>query len=210
LSRLVEIDPHRPERRQLEEAVAVLKAGGVTAFPTISFYGLGADALNKDAFFRVFHIKHRPYSQPLPLFIPDASWVEILAVHIDDRAMRLMEKFWPGGLTLVFRARPDIVSHLVSPDSTIGLRVPSHPIPAGILSLLNRPLTGTSANLTGSPPCTTASCVRASLPIQPDLILDGGATAGKAPSTVLDVTSYPFRIIREGLVSKEDILAAEG
>jgi len=190
--------------------VAVLETGGVIAFPTISFYGLGADALNKNAFFRVFHFKGRPYSQPLPLFIPDASWVEILAAHVDVRSRRLMEHFWPGGLTLVFRARADVAPYLLSSDFTIGLRVPSHPVPAGILSLLNRPMTGTSANLTGSPPCTTASCVCASFPIHPDLILDGGHTPGQGASTVVNVTSYPFRIIRQGLISKEDILAVVG
>jgi L-threonylcarbamoyladenylate synthase len=208
LSSLVKIDPHRPDRRILEEAAAVLEAGGVVAFPTISFYGLGADALNKTAFFQIFRIKNRPYSQPLPLLIPDASWVERLAAYVDDRARKLMDRFWPGGLTLVFRARQDVVPYLVSPDTTIGLRVPSHLVPVGLLSVLNRPITGTSANFTDTPPCNTAACVQNSLIIQPDLILDGGPTPGEAASTVVDVSSHPFRIIRAGLISEEEIRTA--
>ena len=170
------------------------------ALPTISFYGLCADAMNPEAIARVFAIKKRPADKPLPLLIPDPSWVEKLATGVDRRCRSLMRAFWPGGLTLVLRAGPHALSHLVSREGSIGLRIPSHPVAANLLRLFNRPVTGTSANLAGSEGCIDAACVRSTLPVQPDMILDGGPTPGTAGSTVVDLSGQGARILRVGLV----------
>lgn len=206
MSRLLSIDPVNPSPDALAGAKEVLESGGVVALPTISFYGLCADAMNPEAIGRVFAIKKRSADKPLPLLIPDSSWVEKLASGVDQRVRALMRAFWPGALTLVLRANPQAPSHLISGEGSIGLRVPSHPVPANLLRLFNRPVTGTSANLAGSEGCADAACVQ-SLPLPPDLILDGGPTPGTAGSTVVDMSGRDVRILRAGLIPKKDIEA---
>ncbi len=199
------IDPSRPDAETLRECVETLRSGGVAAAPTISFYGLLADAFNQTAFDRVLEIKRRPPDKPLPLLIPDKSWAYKLVAGIGNRAEALMKAFWPGGLTLVVKASSTAPSAAVSASGMIGLRVPSHPVTAGLLAIFQGPVTGTSANEAGEPPCRDADCVRTTLAIQPDFILDGGATAGKAGSTVVDASGPEPVIFREGLIPARDI-----
>jgi len=208
LTLIRKIDSVHPDGKTLEECAQTLRNGGVAAVPTISFYGLLADAYNERAFDRVLEIKRRPSDKPLPLLIPNQTWAHKLCAEINDRAVALMKAFWPGGLTLVVRAAAAAPWYAVSQDGTVGLRVPSHPVAAGLLALFDGPVTGTSANEAGAPPCRDADCVRTTLALQPDLILDGGATAGAAGSTVVDVSGAEPVIFREGLIPARDIFGA--
>ncbi len=204
--RSIKVDPNRPSREILQRAADMLRLNGVVALPTISFYGLCADAMSESAFNRVLEIKHRPAEKALPIFIPDVSWIDRLSAGVNPGARLLMERFWPGGLTLVVRAADNLPPHLVSPEGAIGLRMPSHPVALGVAVLFKGPITGTSANPAGQPPCCDAECVSRSLTVLPDMILDGGPTPGGMGSTVLDMTGETPRFLRQGIVPEDSIL----
>lgn len=185
----------------LARAVAVLQAGGLVAFPTESFYGLGADATQERAIGRLLAAKRRPEQQPILILVGTAAEVAGLAAEVPAVAQRLMAAFWPGGLTLVLEAGPRVSPLLTRGTGRIGIRLSSHPVATALARRLGRPVTGTSANLSGAPACATADAVAAALGPAVDLVLDGGETAGGKGSTVLDVTTRPPRLIREGMVS---------
>lgn len=185
----------------LSEAAEVLRQGGLLAYPTETFYGLAADIRNPRALGRLFEVKRRKADSPILILVPDMATVLLYARDIPDIGTRLMEAFWPGGLTLVFHASDRVNPVLTAHTGRIGIRLSSHPVATGLARALGAPITGTSANLSKGPPCTTAPCVLACLSGAIDGILDGGATRGGAPSTVLDVTREPVALLREGVVS---------
>ena len=192
------------------EAIArcaeVIKAGGVIAYPTDTYYGLGADPRNRRAVSKVFEIKGRGSDQPILLLLHDRSEVTAWTTAVTPSAERLMDRFWPGPLTLVFTARPDIYPELTGWTGTIGLRVPGNELTRALLGRAGNALTGTSANRSGSPSPRTLDEVMRDLGSLVDLVLDGGDLTADRPSTVVDVTSEPPRIIRMGVVDVSDEL----
>jgi L-threonylcarbamoyladenylate synthase len=198
-TKTVAIDPRQPRRALLAEAAAVLAGGGLVAFPTETFYGLAAAALDGDAVRRIFAVKGRPESRPLLVLVDGVAMAETIA-EIPWQARSLIATHWPGALTLVFRARPVVPADVTASTGTIGVRWSSHPVARGLAAALGAPVTGPSANATGAQPPTTAAAVIAALPNGIDLVLDGGETAGGLPSTVLDVTVDPPRVLRAGAV----------
>lgn len=171
------------------------------AFPTETFYGLGGDALNDEALKKIFQIKEREENKPLLLLIADQTWVPGLVKKTSPIAERLMEKFWPGPLTLVFEASPHLSSLLTANTGEIGLRISSHPVAQALVRLVGKAITGTSANLSGQPSASFAHEVFRALGTKVDAILDGGKTTGGLGSTVLDVSSAVPKILRQGAVS---------
>ena len=202
MPQILEINPVKPKDALIRRAVVVLQAGGVVAFPTETFYGLAADAMNGDAIERIFAIKGRAFSNPIALIAGDKSGIGALVAEIPAAAQRLMQAFWPGPLTLLFSASPRISPRLTAGTGKIGIRVSSHPIAAGLARRLDGPITATSANLSGAPECSTASEVLANLGDCVDLIIDGGATPGGKGSTLFDITSDPPACLREGAISR--------
>jgi L-threonylcarbamoyladenylate synthase len=186
--------------REIAEAAAVLRNGGLVAFPTESFYGLGADALNADAVARVFRAKGRPDSKPLLVLVNSVAMAETLVVEIPSGARELMARHWPGPLTLVLNAAPHLPAGLTAGTGTIGIRLPGHAVARALVEAARVPLTAPSANPSGAPPPTTVSAVQSYLDGVVDLILDGGNTAGGAGSTIADCTSWPPRVLRQGRV----------
>ena len=178
----------------------VIKTGGVIAYPTDTFYGLGADPRNRRAVIRVFEIKGRGSDQPILLLLRDRSEVTAWTSAVTPSADRLMDRFWPGPLTLVFTARPDVFPELTGGTGTIGLRVPGNELTRALLGQAGNALTGTSANRSGAPSPRTLGEVMRELGSRVDLVLDGGVSAADRPSTVVDVTAEPPRIIRMGAV----------
>ena len=178
----------------------VIKAGGVIAYPTDTFYGLGVDPKNLRAVSRVFEIKGRRADQPILLLLHDRSEVTAWTSSVTPAAQRLMDRFWPGPLTLVFTARPDILPELTGGTGTIGLRVPGNELTRTLLGMAGNALTGTSANRSGSSSPRTVEEVMRELGDRVDLVLDGGMLTADRPSTVVDVTVEPPRIIRMGAV----------
>ena len=189
----------------IEKAAQIILQGGIVAFPTETFYGLAADALNARALQKIFRIKGRKERNPLLLLIADQSWVPGVARKMSPLAECLMEKFWPGPLTLVLEALPHLPAILTANTGSVGLRVSSHPVARALVLAAGRAVTGTSANLSGQPGVATAQEVFRALGGKLDAILDGGKTAGGLGSTVLDVSAIPARIIREGVVSRGEL-----
>lgn len=202
------VDPLDPQPSHVSRAVKALKRGGVVVFPTQGLYGLGADAKNEMAVDRVFAIKQRSSDNPLLVLVPDRSAVDELAVEVTPIAMRLMDRFWPGRVTLVFNAQSHLPSNLTAGRKKIGIRVSGHPVAAALVSRFGRPVTGTSANLSGRPGCDRAEELDPQVAAQVDLILDAGRLSGGQGSTVVDVTGSKPIIIREGVVSKMEIQVA--
>ena len=178
----------------------VVRARGVIAYPTDTFYGLGADPRDPEAVKRIFAIKGREAGQPILLLLRDRSEVAAWASVVTPSAERLMERFWPGPLTLVFPAAPHVLPELTGGGGTIGLRVPGNELTRELLRNLGTALTGTSANRSGGRDPRTVEEVMREVGDRVDLVLDGGATTGDRPSTVVDVTVEPPRIIRQGAI----------
>jgi L-threonylcarbamoyladenylate synthase len=178
----------------------VVRARGVIAYPTDTFYGLGADPRDPEAVKRIFAIKGREAGQPILLLLRDRSEVAAWASVVTPSAERLMKRFWPGPLTLVFPAAPHVLPELTGGGGTIGLRVPGNELTRELLRNLGTALTGTSANRSGGRDPRTAEEVMREVGDRVDLVLDGGATTGDKPSTIVDVTVEPPRIIRQGAI----------
>jgi L-threonylcarbamoyladenylate synthase len=208
LTPIVTIDPACSEQA-FSRCRDVIRAGGVIAYPTDTFYGIGADPGNPGAVRRIFEIKGRRDDQPVLLLIPDAVAVETWAAEVTACAGDLMRNFWPGPLTLVFKAQPTVMPELLGGTGNIGLRVPGAVLTRELLRFLGSAITGTSANITGGPSPRTAAEAAASIGSMVDLILDGGATAGGKPSTVVDVRTAKPVIIREGAIPSHAILDRE-
>jgi len=190
----------------INEAARVIMAGGVVAVPTESFYGLAVNALDEKAVERLLAVKQRREDHPILILIHSAEELKKYVVRIPPVASRLIEAFWPGGLTIVFEAKPELPLPLTGGAGKIGVRLSSHPVPTALAKVAGVAITGTSANVTGEPPCESPEDVLRSLGSQVDVILDGGRTAGGKGSTVLDVTVSPPAILREGMVSRHALL----
>jgi L-threonylcarbamoyladenylate synthase len=196
------IDVRDPELRKegLAEAASVILSGGIVAVPTESFYGLAVSGLDEAAIRRLLRVKKMGDGHPILLLIPTAESAREYVRRFPPVAEKLMKSFWPGGLTLVMEAGAAISPLLTASTGKIGLRLSSHPVATGLAGAAGAPITGTSANITGSRPCVSAEEVQETLGQEIDLVLDGGITEGEKGSTVLDVTTEPPIILREGLV----------
>lgn len=195
------VDPEHPEPRALAHAAAVLREGGLVAFPTETFYGLGASATDRHAVRRVFDVKGRDASKPLLVLVDSIAMAESLAAEVTPDARELMARHWPGPLTLVLRARAGLPPELTAGTETIGVRLSPHPIARGLVRALGGPVTAPSANLEGGAPAATAAEVLRVFDGMVDLVVDGGATAGGPASSVVDVTGAVLRVLRRGAVA---------
>ncbi|MGD0354729.1 MAG: L-threonylcarbamoyladenylate synthase [Dehalococcoidia bacterium] len=192
---------------QVNQAVAVLRGGGIIAYPTDTVYGLGADIYNDEAVARVFHIKERPLNQPLPVLIADSRQVELLTGDLSRATQLLMKKYWPGGLTIIVNKSSDFNSLVLAGGAKIGIRMPDHDITRAVIRELGRPIVGTSANLHDRPAALTASEVIDQLGNRVDFILNGGRCPGGKESTVIDLTIEPPAILRRGMIAEKEIMA---
>jgi L-threonylcarbamoyladenylate synthase len=198
-------DPHA-----ITTAVALLRAGELVAFPTETVYGLGADALNERAVAQVFAVKNRPRFDPLIVHVPDQEVVRHYAAEVDERAVALMARFWPGPLTLVLKKRPIIPDLVTAGLDTVALRVPAHPVALALLHAFSKPVAAPSANPFGYVSPTTAGHVQDMLGNAISLILDGGPCTVGVESTVCALTEEGAVVLRLGGVTVEAIEAAIG
>jgi len=205
LGKVVRIDPALPEQA-FSRCREVISGGGVIVYPTDTYYGLGADPRNSAAVNRLFSIKGRQPDQPILLLIADAGEIRDWAAEITEQAEILMQRYWPGPLTLVFKARGDVLAQVTANTGTVGLRVPGNAWTRSLLRYLGHALTGTSANLSRRPSPKTAQ-EAAAIDGLVDLIIDGGTTAGGKPSTIVDVRTELPRVIREGAIPSGSITA---
>ena len=189
----------------LNNAKDVILSGGVVAVPTESYYGLAVSVMDENAIHRVIRIKKRPEKNPILILISSVDELDRYVVQVSPLAAKLIRRFWPGGLTLVFQGREILPPVLTAGTGQIGVRLSSHPVPTELARLAGVAITGTSANISGEPPCESAPQVVKAIGEDVDLVIDGGEreTQGGKPSTVVDVTVQPPEILREGLVSRD-------
>jgi L-threonylcarbamoyladenylate synthase len=184
----------------LDRAVGYIKAGGIVAFPTETYYGLAVDPDCLSAVTSLFKVKERQTDKPLLLLIDRREQLHLITENIPFEFVPLMEKYWPGPLTLVFPARKDIFRNLADNSGTIGVRISSHPIAAELVRRVGKPITGTSANIAGHPPASTAAEVLAVFGNAVSYIVDGGQTPGGLCSTVLGLQGGRCSVLRRGQI----------
>jgi L-threonylcarbamoyladenylate synthase len=192
----------------LDRVGRVVRRGGIVAIPTETFYGFGVSIAAEAAIRRVMAIKGRPDGKPILVLIADRSHLPGLITGMTPASEILIDRCWPGPLTLIMKASSSVSPLLTGGTGTIGIRQPAHP---ALIRVLNHvgPLTGTSANRSGSPPYCTAHEVQTAFGSEVDLILDGGPTPGGMPSTIVS-TIDGIHMVREGALARERILASLG
>ena len=194
----------------IQEAVQILKAGGLVAMPTETVYGLAADAQNPAALRKIFLTKQRPSDHPLIVHLADASQLDAWAREISPLAWKLAEVFWPGPLTLILKKAPGVSDLITGGQDTIGVRVPHHPVAQALLSEFGSGLAAPSANRFGRISPTTAQAVWEELGDGVDLILEGGQCAVGVESTIVDVSGDQPAILRPGMITAEQIARVAG
>ncbi len=188
-------------------AVRCLREGGVAAIPTDTLYGLAADALNTDAIERVFAIKERPDGMALPVLLAGLEQLPSVAADIPPVALVLAEAYWPGPLTLVLPRADALPPRLTAGADTVAVRVPAHPVPRELARLLGRPITGTSANISGAPDPQTLEELDRQVGRRVDCVVSAGPAPAGTASTIVDLSGESPRLIREGAIPFSKIAA---
>jgi len=199
-----------PVTKDYESAIDLIKNGGAVALPTDTAYCLAADINIDSAVKKVFEIKKRPFDKALPVFLPNKKALTVVASDIPDIGWQLAEAFWPGGLTLILKKHPSLLTLAISGGNTIAVRVPNHPLPLCIISSIGSPITGTSANISGQKSPVTADEVYRQIGDRVDMIVDGGKCPIAELSTIIDLTGDIPRILRGGAIAKKQIEKACG
>jgi L-threonylcarbamoyladenylate synthase len=201
------LQPELPKKvqKQIEKGIEIIRHGGVVAFPTDTVYGVGAGAYIESAIQRVYEVKRRPREMPLPLLLADAAQIHEVASRFPAYAWRLVERFLPGGLTLVVFRTPIVKDIITSGGTTVAIRIPDHPVPVALIKGSGMPIVGTSANLSGMPNANTVSEVKNQIGDMVDLVLEGGPIPGGKESTVVDVTGELPVILRVGAISRAEL-----
>jgi L-threonylcarbamoyladenylate synthase len=192
---------------RIEDGIAALQAGELVVYPTETFYAIGADAFSRVALQRLFRAKGREEGRPIGLIAADTSMAFSVAREIPIGARRLAEAFWPGPLTIVMPARNGIAPELAGPDG-VGVRVSPNPVARALSAGLGRPITATSANLSGAAPASTIAEAGAGLGEKVKVYLEGEKLTASAPSTVIAVNGSGWKMVRVGAISAERIAAA--
>lgn len=203
----VDLMKNKRQLNEIENAVEILKNGGQIIYPTETFYGIGADALNPEAVKVIFELKGRTESKPLPLIISDREMLDLLGVEINEISIRLIESFWPGPLTILFKIKRKLPEGIVSSDKKVAVRISSNPIAVKIVQLFGMPITATSANLSGSKNPEEIFDIPHKLLNSVGTVIDAGKLNGLGGSTIVDPTNFPIKIIREGAISSTKVLS---
>ena len=193
---------------KIEEAARVIKKGGVCVIPTETAYGLAASIQNERALEKIYEIKKRPFHKPLLILVESLSQAPVEMSRIPSYVFKIIERFWPGPLTLLLPARKDASRFLTGGSQKVGLRISSHPVAMALIKRVGQPVTATSANLSGMDLSKTIAQVKEQLShLEPDYYLDAGEIPPGPPSTIIDCQDSGPVIIRAGAIDPEDILA---
>jgi L-threonylcarbamoyladenylate synthase len=207
-TQVIAVDPKSPQPDVIRRAADSLRRGGLVAFPTDTLYALGADVWSADAIARVLTAKGRHHGKPLSVLIPTIEAARALVTQVSDGVHALMRTFWPGPLTIVMKASTSLPEALCGTTGTIGLRIPGGIVAQALLAAFGGPIIGTSANKSGGADPADAKTVQRAIGGQIDLILDGGRVSLGVPSTVIDCTVEPARVLREGAIPRAKLAAA--
>jgi L-threonylcarbamoyladenylate synthase len=206
-AKVVAVDARQPDPALLERAATILRAGGLVIVPTSGLYGLAAVATDQAAVSRVAQAKGRPADKPILVLISRLSHLTRISLDMPPTGHRLMETFWPGGVTLVVKARPGLSQLLIS-NGKVGMRQVAHHVTAALIDRLGVPVTGTSANRSGQPAAASVADLSTDIIAAADIVLDAGSLAGGLGSTVVDVSADSAEVLRKGTVSRQEILRA--
>ena len=193
---IVKVDKQKPDKSALKKAAKVIRKGGLVAFPTETVYGLGADHMNKKAIQRLYSVKKRPKDKPFTVHISKFDELDKLLCEITFYSKHLIESLWPGPLTLVFKT---------SSGEKIGVRMPRNKVALEFISVCETSIVAPSANISGNRPPRKAEDVMEDLDGKIDLLLDGGETEVGIESTVIDVSMFPYRLLRRGAIAASRI-----
>lgn len=181
----------------------MLKKGGIIAYPTETFYGLGAKFDMEDSLKKLYDIKQRPEEKAMPLIIGNKELLTVITASMNKTAVSLMDRFWPGPLTLIFPAKENLSEYITAGTHKVAVRIPGESFALYLAITASFPITATSANLSGTSPAQDAETVIRYFGDKIDLIIDGGTTSGGLPSTIVDVTGDEIKLLREGMIKKE-------
>jgi len=197
-------------QQQVERGILILKQGGIVAYPTDTVYGLGACIGIRQAVERIYQVKERPRDIALPLLLADTAQVTEVAETVPPDAWLLIRRFMPGALTIVLNKSETIPDVVTGGGTTIAVRIPDHPVPVALIQGVGTPIVGTSANVSGRPSPLTAGEVHLQFGDNIDLVIDGGRCSGSRESTIVDVTGKIPVILREGAISREELVQVCG
>lgn len=200
---LLSINPNHPEPRKVQRVVQVLNEGGVIAYPTDTVYGLGCDAMNKQAVERLYQIKGMSRDQALAFICPDLSDIAKYAV-VENAVYRVLKRFLPGPYCFILQATRDVPKIVQTKHKTVGIRVPNHPITTAIVRELGRPLISTTAGRSGQEPLVDPWEIDQEFSGL-DLVIDAGDAGGTVPTTVVDLSQGDVRVVREGAGPVDDL-----
>ncbi len=192
-------------KKQVEKGIAILRQGGIVAYPTDTVYGLGACMNIRPAVERIYQVKQRSLDMALPLLVANFSQINKLAGTVPAVALKLISQFLPGAVTIVLPASPFVPDVITAGGTTVAVRIPAHPIPLALIEGIGTPLVGTSANISGKPSPLTAAEVYDQLGDEVDMIIDDGQPCPGTASTIVDVTGDVPVVTREGTISRREI-----
>lgn len=194
-TKVLKIDPASPDRKIIQFAAALLRSGGLVAFPTETVYGIGVNFLDKKAVERLYEVKKRPKDKPFTIHIAQIDTMRGLCCEFSPLAEKLIKNFWPGPLTIILK----------SGTKKLGFRMPANTVAKALIAESGVPVAAPSANISGAKPPVDAENILKEFDGKIDLVLDAGKTEFRKESTVVDITESPYRILREGAVSQEEI-----
>ncbi|HEX2711447.1 MAG TPA: L-threonylcarbamoyladenylate synthase [Candidatus Acidoferrales bacterium] len=205
---LLKVSAEAPELSAIRYAADLIIRGRVVGIPTDTFYGLAADPFNLAAVERIYRVKGRPETRALPLLVNSVEQAAMLAKDLPPPFLKLAKKFWPGALTLLVEASTHIPLKVTAHTGRVALRWPNSSVACGLIDHLNSPITGTSANLSGFPACSSADQLIKQLGDRLPLVLDAGETGAVLASTIVELYGDDWRVVREGTVTEADVQAA--
>ena len=204
-TQIITVDKNNPQRDKIKRAAEIIKRGGLVAFPTETVYGLGGNALDEDAARKIYAAKGRPQDNPLIVHIAEISQLTDLVREIPERAKLLMDKFWPGPLTIVFHKSDRVPFGTTGGLDTVAIRMPAHPVALELIKESGVPIAAPSANISGRPSPVCAEDVAEDLNGRIEMIIDGGKASVGVESTVLDLSEEVPIILRPGGVTREEL-----
>jgi len=196
-TKIIRVDPEKPNLKDIKEAAKVLKKGGLVIFPTETVYGIGALYGNAEAVTRIYEVKKRPKNKPLTVHISNLSTIKSLGCEIPHLAGLLMKKFWPGPLTIILNTSDK--------KKTIAFRMPDGEIAKSFIEMCGGAIVAPSANISGNKAPISAEGALRDLGGKVDVVIDGGPTKIRSESTIIDASAFPYSVIREGAISKARI-----
>lgn len=196
---------NKTEYEKINQVAEILKQGGIVVFPTETVYGIGADCFNSEAVERIYEIKNRPREKAISVLISNLEMVNDLAIDISKEERKIMEKFFPGPLTIILKKSNKVSNIVTAGKDTVGVRMPENEIALKLIELVGKPLATPSANLSGEPSGIELNQIMKSFGEKVDYYIDGGKSKLAMPSTIVKVENGKIHILREGVITKEDI-----